>query len=219
MRAATLGLLNSTMRTNIYAHLPVLRITFLPKGRVFIHNLFQRACCFIILIAVYQNLGCHCITTVSVYWLNVIVSLLVSFFPPWQELFGPGWPGGMPGQIVGPPGHPTSQVGPGLPPSSTATSTVATSTPMLQPRIPGSPSSIRMSPTARQEYDAYMQNRLRLASSQSPRPRAPTTIQLGVSVYFAPKMTPCQENIIILTPTCFSYCFQSLIKISFWMQT
>lgn len=81
---------------------------------------------------------------------------------------------GIPRPMGGPPSSAPPQSGV----STTATSTA--SSVMLQPRVPGSPSSIRMSPTARQEYDAYMQSRLRMAA-QSPRPRAPTTIQLGVS--------------------------------------
>jgi hypothetical protein len=37
-----------------------------------------------------------------------------------------------------------------------------------------------MSPTARQEYDAYMQNRLRMAAQSPNMPRVPANIQLGV---------------------------------------
>ena len=94
----------------------------------------------------------------------------------YQEQFGSSWTGGM--GIPRPMGGPPSSAPPQSSVSTTATSTA--SSVMLQPRVPGSPSSIRMSPTARQEYDAYMQSRLRMAA-QSPRPRAPTTIQLGVS--------------------------------------
>lgn len=50
------------------------------------------------------------------------------------------------------------------------------------PRNPGGQNSVRLSPTARQEYDAYMQNRIRMATQQQQqnRIRPPTTI-LGVS--------------------------------------
>ena len=51
-----------------------------------------------------------------------------------------------------------------------------------QPRTPGGHNSVRLSPTARQEYEAYMQNRIRMANQQQQqnRMRPPTTI-LGVS--------------------------------------
>lgn len=58
------------------------------------------------------------------------------------------------------------------------------SMPMPNPRAPGSHNSVRLSPTARQEYDAYMQNRIRQANQmqQQNRMRPPTTI-LGVCIY------------------------------------
>ncbi|GFN93147.1 LOW QUALITY PROTEIN: histone-lysine N-methyltransferase mll3, partial [Plakobranchus ocellatus] len=48
----------------------------------------------------------------------------------------------------------------------------------LQPRTPGGHNSVRLSPTARQEYEAYMQNRIRMANQQQQqnRMRPPTTI-------------------------------------------
>ncbi|XP_070175347.1 histone-lysine N-methyltransferase 2C-like isoform X3 [Littorina saxatilis] len=95
-----------------------------------------------------------------------------------EQFGGPTWSGpmGMPPRPMGAP--PGSGPPPGGPPGPVATATSTSATVMLQPRVPGSPSSIRMSHTARQEYDAYMQSRLRMAQ-QAPRPRAPTTIQLG----------------------------------------
>lgn len=54
---------------------------------------------------------------------------------------------------------------------------------MPHPRTPGGHNSVRLSPTARQEYDAYMQNRIRQANQmqQQNRMRPPTTI-LGVRI-------------------------------------
>lgn len=54
--------------------------------------------------------------------------------------------------------------------------------PISHPRTPGGHNSVRLSPTARQEYEAYMQNRIRMANQQQQqqnRMRPPTTI-IGV---------------------------------------
>ncbi|KAH9514337.1 hypothetical protein Btru_028795, partial [Bulinus truncatus] len=73
-----------------------------------------------------------------------------------QEQFGRMWTGGM---------ADTPMSNPALP--------------ISHPRTPGGHNSVRLSPTARQEYEAYMHNRIRMATQQQQqqnRMRPPTTI-------------------------------------------
>jgi hypothetical protein len=75
-------------------------------------------------------------------------------------------------RMLVPPGPLTSM---GLPGPSQTVATSATGVP-LSPRIPGSTQPLRLPPSARQEYEVYMQNRLRMMS-QGHRP----TMVPGVS--------------------------------------
>ena len=73
----------------------------------------------------------------------------------------------------------------GLPPESPMPGT--STAPIPQPRAPGSQNSVRLSPTQRQEYEAYMHNRIRMANQQQMqqqnRMRPPTAIHvMGVSI-------------------------------------
>ncbi|XP_059154742.1 histone-lysine N-methyltransferase 2C-like isoform X4 [Physella acuta] len=74
-----------------------------------------------------------------------------------QEQFGRMWTGGL-----------------------AETSMTGSTMPITHPRTPGGHNSVRLSPTARQEYEAYMQNRIRMATQQQQqqhnRMRPPTTI-------------------------------------------
>uniref|UniRef100_A0A2C9KCS1 Uncharacterized protein n=1 Tax=Biomphalaria glabrata TaxID=6526 RepID=A0A2C9KCS1_BIOGL len=73
-----------------------------------------------------------------------------------QEQFGRMWTGGM-----------------------AETTLSGSALPISHPRTPGGHNSVRLSPTARQEYEAYMQNRIRMANQQQQqqnRMRPPTTI-------------------------------------------
>ena len=66
---------------------------------------------------------------------------------------------GAPPQMVGPP---TS--GAPMPPASTPASAAMQPPP---PRMPGTQGSARLTASARQEYEAYMQNRLRMMGPQA----------------------------------------------------
>lgn len=82
--------------------------------------------------------------------------------PSQQEQFGRMWTGGL-----------------------AETSMTGSTMPITHPRTPGGHNSVRLSPTARQEYEAYMQNRIRMATQQQQqqhnRMRPPTTI-IGVCI-------------------------------------